>query len=241
VDGYIKLDRNLLEKPIFQNEKLLKVWIWCLLKANHKPSSVLVGRRKIDLQPGQFITGRNKAGEELKMSPSTVRDYLTFLSLNKSIDIKPDNKFSLITVVNWELYQSKKYKSDSKTDNKKTSNQHQINTDKNGKNKQQNKYSVGANEVTALLKSRLLEKGLVLPRDWHLKSLPVAERLLVKVSIDELTACIKWVLADKYWSTQVDSMSTVERALPKYQLQRDKPKDGPIDARELQRMRTKKG
>lgn len=134
MEGWVKLYRKLLSSNIFQNEKLLKVWIWCLLKASHKECTQLVGRQTVNLKEGQFVFGRKKASEELKMKESTVRDYMLLLKNLQNIDIKSDNKFSVITVLNWDLYQIDDKKSDSKTDNKSTTNQQQINTNKNIKN-----------------------------------------------------------------------------------------------------------
>lgn len=134
MEGWVKIYRKLLSSNIFQNEKLLKVWIWCLLKATHKECTQLVGRQTVNLKEGQFVFGRKKASEELKMKESTVRDYMLLLKNLRNIDIRPDNKFSVVTVLNWELYQIKDEKSDSKSDNKSTTNQQQINTNKNIKN-----------------------------------------------------------------------------------------------------------
>ncbi len=103
--GWIKLYRSIQDDPIFSNEKLLKVWIWCLLKATYKSHEQLVGKQTVHLNSGQFITGRHAAGKELNMAPSTAWDYLIFLQNNDSINIKSNNKFSVITVVNWGLYQ----------------------------------------------------------------------------------------------------------------------------------------
>ncbi|MDI1507133.1 DNA replication protein DnaD, partial [Staphylococcus aureus] len=44
-----------------------------------------------------------------------------------TIVVKSDNKFSVITVVNWAIYQSMEESSDSKNDNKSTTNGQQIN------------------------------------------------------------------------------------------------------------------
>lgn len=103
--GFIKMHRELLSKPIFANPLILKVWIWCLFKATHEPIVQVVGKQKVQLEPGQFVFGRFKAGEELDMAPTTVRDYMKWLVDNGSIDIKSANKFSLVTVVNWRVYQ----------------------------------------------------------------------------------------------------------------------------------------
>jgi hypothetical protein len=49
------------------------------------------------------------------------------------IDIKPNNKFSIITVVNWKLYQSDNEESDIKFGNKPTTSQQQTDTNNKGK------------------------------------------------------------------------------------------------------------
>lgn len=59
--SYIKLFRKLLNSPIFENEKALKIWVWCLLKATHKEREQLVGQQIIHLEIGQFVFGRKQA------------------------------------------------------------------------------------------------------------------------------------------------------------------------------------
>ncbi|MBW0727608.1 DnaD domain protein [Staphylococcus aureus] len=139
--GWIKLHRKLLDSPIFQNEKLFKVFAYCLMKASHKDHTQLVGRRVVELEKGQFVFGRKRASEELRLKESTVRDYIKLLENLGTIVVKSDNKFSVITVVNWAIYQSMEENSDNKSttnqqqmDNKSTTNQQQINTNKNVKN-----------------------------------------------------------------------------------------------------------
>lgn len=133
-DGWIKLHRCLMNKAIFDNEKLLKVFIWCLLKASRKEREQAVGLQKVLLAPGQFIYGRNRASQELNMPGTTIHRYMTYLKDNRTIDIKPNNKFSVVTVVNWGFYQSQEEEVDSKTDNKRTTNGQQMDTNKNSKN-----------------------------------------------------------------------------------------------------------
>lgn len=132
-NGFIKLDRCLLQKHIFKNEKILKVWVWCLLRANHSDQSETVGLKEVPIKPGQFITGRYKAAEELRMNPSTAWKYLKWLEKNQSIVINSNNKFSVVTVINWDFYQVEKYKGD----NKMTTKKQQNDTDKNVKNDQE--------------------------------------------------------------------------------------------------------
>ena len=79
MEGWVKLHRKLLDSQIFQNEKLLKIWIWCLLKATYKDNSQLVGLQNVDLKSGEFVFGRKKASEELKMSESMFYRNITLL------------------------------------------------------------------------------------------------------------------------------------------------------------------
>ncbi len=116
--GYIKLYRKLLDNPVFQNANLLKTFVWCLLKASHKTHQMSVGHQMVELQPGQFIFGRHKASVELGLKPSTLNDHMKTLKTRQIIDIKPNNKYSLITVLNWGFYQSSEDEPDSKTDTK---------------------------------------------------------------------------------------------------------------------------
>lgn len=132
--GWIKIHRQLLGSNIFQNEKLLKIWMWCLLKATHTEREQIVGRQKVQLKEGQFITGRHAAAAELGMAPSTAWDYLKLLENEDCINIKSNNKFSVVTIVNWDFYQGQDEKSDSKSDSKKTTNGQQMDTNKNNKN-----------------------------------------------------------------------------------------------------------
>ena len=122
MNGWVKLHRQLRQSAVFDNPKLLKVWIWILLKATHKERQQIVGRRTVTLQPGQFIFGRYAAAEELQMPPSTVRDYMQMLAEMGNITLAPDTKWTLVTVDNWELYQSP----EENPDNKSTTNGHQM-------------------------------------------------------------------------------------------------------------------
>lgn len=128
--SYIKLFRKLLNSPIFENEKALKIWIWCLLKATHKERLQLVGQQEVTLQKGQFVFGRKKASEELKMTESTIYKYIKLLEKLQMISINSNNKFSVITVEKWEEYQIEELKDN----NKVTTKEQQSNTNKNVKN-----------------------------------------------------------------------------------------------------------
>ncbi len=124
--GWIKLHRKILDNPIFGSEKGLKIWIWCLLRANHKGECAYIGRNKVCVETGSFIFGREKASDKLGIAKSTVRDWMKFLEDEGFIDIKPTTKYSIVYIKNWKEYQD--------TDNKSKTNRKQIDTNKNDKN-----------------------------------------------------------------------------------------------------------
>tara|TARA_R110000744_G_scaffold5556_1_gene19766 strand:+ start:8419 stop:9003 length:585 start_codon:yes stop_codon:yes gene_type:complete len=101
MEGYIKLHRKILDNGLFADAELLKVFIWCILKANREPK-VIYGR---SVGKGQFITGRVSASEELHIKPSTVYKRMQSLKAQGYIDIDSNTKNSLITVCNWKSYQ----------------------------------------------------------------------------------------------------------------------------------------
>ncbi|MFC6117318.1 DnaD domain-containing protein [Macrococcoides bohemicum] len=143
--GWIKVHRQLMDSPIFDNEKLFKVFMYCLMKASHKEHKQLVGKQVVILKPGQFVFGRKKASAEANMSASTLWSYMLTLKNLDTIDIKSNNKFSVVTIVNWGLYQQEEENHDSKrnnkrttdeqqTNNKRTTDEQQMDTNKNVKN-----------------------------------------------------------------------------------------------------------
>ena len=101
MQGYIKLHRKILDNGVFADAELLKVFVWCILKANTTPN--VVYGRKVDV--GEFITGRITASEELHLKPSTIYKRLQRLKSQGYIDISSTTKNSLITVVNYKSYQ----------------------------------------------------------------------------------------------------------------------------------------
>ena len=103
--GWIKLHRQSLDSAVFQNANLWQVWCFCLMRANHKPNKIIWNGRESILEAGQFITGRFEGAKTCRMKPSTFRDQLVRLKSLQSLDIKSDNRNSLITVLNWNRFQ----------------------------------------------------------------------------------------------------------------------------------------
>ena len=142
IDGWIKLHRKLLNSSIFQNPNLLKFWVWCLLKATHCDRKTRVGLQEIELKEGQFIFGRNKAGVELGMNPSTIYKYLGVVEKDGLVCTNRNNKFTVVTIVNWSLYQTEEHEKEQQSNSKVTTKEQQSNTNKNVKNDKNDKKEI---------------------------------------------------------------------------------------------------
>jgi DNA-binding transcriptional regulator YhcF (GntR family) len=88
----------------------------------------------VELKEGQFIFGRNKAATELSMNPSTVYKYLSVIENEGLVCTNRNNKFTVVTIANWVLYQTVEHENEQQMNNKRTTNEQQMNTNKNVKN-----------------------------------------------------------------------------------------------------------
>lgn len=115
--GWIKLYRKILQSKVFQNERLLKLWILCLIKANHDRQYISIEGviKPVKVEPGQFITGRfelhrdyhqsRRGYKKLLPSPYTAWRWLVSLRDMQMLSIKSFNKYSIISIINWKQYQ----------------------------------------------------------------------------------------------------------------------------------------
>lgn len=151
--GWVRLWRKVLDSDVFAHEGLLKVFIWCLLKANRRAASVPVrtgrGETVVHLQAGQFIFGRKKAAKALLMPPTTVEDRVKRLVDIGVLGRQPHTHFSILSVCNWSDYQSSPVNSD-ESGTQPAPNRHPTGTDKNKQNEQKNVLRVPCGTLVKL-------------------------------------------------------------------------------------------
>lgn len=132
-EGYIKLDRKLLEWRYFSKDNYLKVWLFLLLKANHKNGSF----EDITVKRGQLITSIDKISKGTGTSTQQVRTILKKLE-GQEITSKSTNKYTLITILKYRDYQDNIIKtnkhSNKQLTNKQQTTNKQLTTNNNNKN-----------------------------------------------------------------------------------------------------------
>lgn len=129
--GYIKLYRQSIDSSVWQSPVVWMVWCWCLIKANHETNRFSFNGDDITISPGQFITGREKAVQEIRhVSTQQYRTAMSYLEKTERLTIKTTNKFSLVTIKKWIDYQTNNQPT---TNQQPTSNQ-PVTTNKKDKN-----------------------------------------------------------------------------------------------------------
>lgn len=135
MEGWIKLHRKVLENPLIMKDKdYLAVWIYLLLNATHKEYDVLFEGKRIALKEGQLIMGRKSVSEKLKVDESKVQRILKSFENEHQIEQQTTSRNRLVSIVNWNEYQQNEQQIEQQVNNNCTTDEQQMNTNKNVKN-----------------------------------------------------------------------------------------------------------
>jgi len=99
--NWIKLHRDARDHEVFQDEWLWRLWTWCLMSANFRPTKW----RGETLEPGEFITGRHSGSESLCVSPSKFSRGIQRLIDLDCISTRANSQFTVVSICNWATYQ----------------------------------------------------------------------------------------------------------------------------------------
>lgn len=141
--GWIAFHRKTLESVVWTDPVLFRLWMLCLTKAAHKdnPNFIFDGT-PTPLKKGQFITGRKSLTEEYnqglkaanKISESKTFRFLKKLKSNNMLNIESTTKYSVITIINWDKYQSTEHQNEQQVNNERTTSEQRLNTNNNENN-----------------------------------------------------------------------------------------------------------
>lgn len=106
-EGWIKIHRKIIGSSVWLKGPIVtQVWIWCLLKANHKPCKVPFKQGDIELQSGEFITSRKTATKEMRLTSQSYRSAILYLKSTNRITIKSTSRYTIIRIEKYNDYQS---------------------------------------------------------------------------------------------------------------------------------------
>lgn len=100
--GFISLNRKILSWRWYTDVNAKSVFIHCLLKANYKEGNF----KNVNIPRGSFVTSYQKLADETGLTVSKVRTALKNLELTRELTRTSHSKFLVITVNNYDLYQT---------------------------------------------------------------------------------------------------------------------------------------
>ena len=103
--GWIMLHRKMLDNWVAQEPELLAMWVRLLLDANHTDTKCMFNGCHIEIKRGQLIFGLNAFSIKSGISESKVRRYISLLEKDGMISRLKTNKYSVISIVNFDSYQ----------------------------------------------------------------------------------------------------------------------------------------
>ena len=101
MSDYIKLHRKFLEWEWYRNEHTKNLFIHCLLKANWKESKF----EGNVIQRGSFVSSIDILANETGLTSDEVRTAIKHLIFTGEITKQSTNKYTVFSVVNYDLYQ----------------------------------------------------------------------------------------------------------------------------------------
>ena len=136
-NGWIKLHRSLFDNPcVTQSSEHMAIWLYLLTHATPRPYKTYFAGQEITLQAGQLITSRKSITECVNsgISDSKVHRVLKAFENAHQIEQQTSNKNRLITLLNWDKYQTSEQQNEQPVNNKRTSTEQQANTNRENKN-----------------------------------------------------------------------------------------------------------
>lgn len=118
--GYIKLWRKTLDSFIFHNPLALKLFVHLLMTANYKDTELMINAKKHILKRGQLITGRQSLAVNTNISESMIFRLLNVMESEQLIEQQKTNRYSIITIVSYNMYQSNEQLLEHPVNNRKT-------------------------------------------------------------------------------------------------------------------------
>ena len=131
VDGnYIKLSRGLLDWEWYTDINTTRLFIHMLLKANWKDGNF----KGTTIPRGSFVSSIGKLSGETGLTDREIRTAISHLKKTGEVTSKTTNKFSVFTVVKYDLYQTTDKQNDKQPTDKRQTNDKLTTTIEEGKN-----------------------------------------------------------------------------------------------------------
>lgn len=122
--GYVSIHRQFMDSRLYKDSQAVHLWLHLILKANHVEATVNTDIGPVTVGRGQMLTGRPTLVSETFIPDNKVRSLLrTFESKGMLNITSMGKKFSLLTIVKYDDFQSQNCPTDvQRMSNENTSN-----------------------------------------------------------------------------------------------------------------------
>jgi len=202
--GWIKLYRKIQNSPIYKslNSKQRDILINLLLMANHQENIVFFNGKDITVKAGQVLTSLKGIKEKCAkdVSIQNIRTCLLVLENGRFLTSKSTNRYRLITIENWGLYQG----SDVNQQTNQQASNKQLTTNKNVKNEKKNNLFVETSNEFQLSKYlfELIRKNNPKAKEPNFQTWSKQFDLMIRVDkreVQEIKNLINWSQNDSFW------------------------------------------
>ena len=175
--NYIRLYRKITNWEWYSDGNTMRVFLHLLLTANWKDGRY----RGFEIPRGSTVIGRKALAKTLKISEQEVRTSLFHLQSTNEITMKSTNKFTIVTLVNYDNYQvfanesnqqNNQQSNQQLTNNQPTTNHTRINKESNNENNENiedadSKRAYGVRGNVYLTQDELEEMQRLYPNKWR--------------------------------------------------------------------------
>lgn len=105
MEGWIKLHRKIEDHWMWKNPSYVKAWVYILFRANITEGKAVIGSKIEKVEAGSFITSISNFSEATGLSTKQTRAFWELLEKDKQIVKNTTNKWTKLTVCNYEQYQ----------------------------------------------------------------------------------------------------------------------------------------
>jgi hypothetical protein len=129
MSGWIKIHRKFLEWEWFNKSEAVHLFMYMLLKANHKDGKW----QGMKVKRGQFISSLGNISNATGISIQTIRTILKKLEKTNEIEVKSTSQFTIVTISKYDCYQDENDDTNKPLTNNQQATNKQLTTNKNDK------------------------------------------------------------------------------------------------------------
>lgn len=221
--GWISLHRKIQDHWLYTEKRKFskfEAWVDLLLIVNHEDSTFLLGKELIHVKRGQRVISIRQLCERWSWSNTKVQNFLKLLEEDGMISVKSDTKKTVITIENYDFYQSEqhtkttqeRHESDAEATQKHTNNNdNNENNDNKKKDKNRRKQPVYSDDSPYMKMANYLhDKILEWKPDYvftgNKQTWADEFRKLHEIdnrSKQDIKDVIDWATSNSFWQTNI--------------------------------------